>query len=240
MKNKVAIVTGGASGIGAVISQVLAENGASVVVADINFMAAEMQSISLKEKGFDGFAVSVDISKEESVKKMVGIVIEYYKKIDILVNNAGIINAEPITQMTLDSWDRLIDINLRGTHLCSKEVISYMIENGYGRIVNISSMAGQIGGLKVSPDYTAAKAGIIGLAKSYARYGAQYGITVNAVAPGFIETDMTKGRDDPKSVPLGRLGTPKDVANAVYFLVSPLADYITGATIDVNGGLLMR
>ena len=101
-------------------------------------------------------------------------------------------------------------------------------------------MAGQVGGLKVSPDYTAAKAAVIALAKSYARFGAQYGITANSVAPAFIETNMTKGRDDPKSVPLGRLGTPRDVANAVYFLASPLADYITGSTIDINGGLLMR
>ncbi len=146
----------------------------------------------------------------------------------------------PVPEIKLEEWDRIININLRGTQLCSKEAIKEMVKQRYGRIVNIASMAGQIGGLKVSPDYIAAKAGILGLTKAYARYGAKYGINVNAVSPGFIETDMTKGRDDPNSVPVGRLGTPEDVANAVYFLSSPLSDYITGTTLDVNGGLLMR
>ncbi len=157
-----------------------------------------------------------------------------------MVNNAGVHANVPIPEMTVEQWDRIISIDLRGTHLCSQAALNHMIKKGGGRIINMASMAGQVGGLKVSPDYSAAKAGAICLAKSYARFGAQYHVTANAVAPGFIETEMTKGRDDPASVLIGRLGTPEDVANAVYFLASDLGAYITGATIDVNGGLNMR
>ncbi|MDK2800985.1 MAG: 3-oxoacyl-[acyl-carrier protein] reductase [Clostridiales bacterium] len=240
LKNKVAIITGAARGIGAATAKLLAEHGASVVIADINLDAAIATANEFIENGYDAMAVDVDITSEHSINSMVSKTVEKYGKIDILVNNAGIVDATPIHDMGLSDWDRVIDTNLRGTHLCSQAVIKEMIKNKSGKIVNIASMAGQVGGLKVGPNYSAAKAGIICLAKSYARYGAQYGITVNAVSPGFIETEMTKGRDDPKSVPLGRLGTPEDVAKAVYFLASSLSDYITGTTIDVNGGLLMR
>jgi 3-oxoacyl-[acyl-carrier protein] reductase len=134
----------------------------------------------------------------------------------------------------------VIDINLKGVHLCSQAVVREMEKRRYGRIVNIGSLAGQVGGLKVGPDYSASKAGAICLAKAYARYGAKHGINANAVAPGFIETDMSRGRDDPSEVPVNRIGTPEDVARVVYFLVSALSDYVTGTCIDVNGGLLMR
>ena len=184
--------------------------------------------------------MKVDISNEVSVKKMISDVLSRFGKIDILINNAGIIDSVPIPDMDIKDWEKVIDVNLKGTFLCSKYAIESMKKNRSGKIVNISSLAGQVGGLKVSPDYSSSKAGIICLAKSFARYGAQYGINVNSICPGFIETEMTKGRDDPSSVPLGRLGTPEDVAKAVFFLSSSLSDYITGATIDVNGGLLMR
>jgi len=240
LKDRVAIITGAARGIGAAIAGLLAERGAAVVIADINLEGAKERANTLKAQGFEAMAVKVDVTDERSIEGMVEAAVKRYERIDILVNNAGVNNNTPIPEMSIGEWDRIIDLNLRGTHLCSKAVVKEMVKNRYGKIVNIASMAGQVGGLKVSPDYTAAKAGIIGLAKAYARYGAQYGITANAVSPGFIETEMTRGRDDPKSVPLGRLGTPEDVAKAVYFLASPLSDYITGTTIDVNGGLLMR
>ena len=240
LDNRVAIVTGAARGIGAAIADILAEHGAAVVVADINYRGAQAKQGELGERGFDAFAVTVDVSDKLSIDELVAATLERYGRIDILVNNAGVNNSTPIPDLTVDDWDRIVNINLRGAHLCSQAVIGEMIKRRYGKIVNIASLAGQVGGLKVSPDYSTAKAGIMCLAKSYARFGAPHGITVNAVAPGFIETEMTVGMHDPSAVPLGRLGTPADVARAVYFLASPLADYITGTTLDVNGGVLMR
>jgi 3-oxoacyl-[acyl-carrier protein] reductase len=240
LDNRVAIVTGSARGIGAAIADILAAHGAAVVIADINFEGAQAKAKELSERGHEALAACVDVADKASVDKMVASVLESYGRIDILVNNAGVNNSTPIPDMTVEMWDRILNINLRGAHLCSQAVIGEMIKRRYGKIVNIASLAGEVGGLKVSPDYSTAKAGIMCLAKSYARYGAPHGITVNAVAPGFIETEMTVGMHDPSTVPLGRMGTPEDVAKAVYFLASPLSDYITGSTVDVNGGLLMR
>jgi 3-oxoacyl-[acyl-carrier protein] reductase len=240
LSNRVTIITGASRGIGAAIAQLLARHGAFIVIADINLIGAGKMEQKITNEGYIAVRTEVDIVSEVSINKMVNFTLEKYGKIDFLVNNAGVNNNTDIDEIKIEEWNKIINIDLRGTHLCSKAIIKEMIKNKFGKIVNIASLAGQIGGLKVGPDYTAAKAGVIGLTKSYARYGAKYGINVNAVSPGFIETDMTKGRDDPKSVPLGRLGTPEDIARAVYFLLSPLSDYITGATIDVNGGLLMR
>ena len=240
LSNRVTIITGASRGIGAAIAQLLARHGAFIVIADINLIGAGKMEQKITNEGYIAVCTEVDIVNEVSINKMVNFTLEKYGKIDFLVNNAGVNNNTDIDEIKIEEWNKIINIDLRGTHLCSKAIIKEMIKNKFGKIVNIASLAGQIGGLKVGPDYTAAKAGVIGLTKSYARYGAKYGINVNAVSPGFIETDMTKGRDDPKSVPLGRLGTPEDIARAVYFLLSPLSDYITGATIDVNGGLLMR
>jgi 3-oxoacyl-[acyl-carrier protein] reductase len=240
LSGKAAVITGAARGIGAAIARYLASNGASVVIADISGEAAAGFVSELETEGFKAIAVQTDISDEKSVSGMMDMTLRKFGKVDILVNNAGIIDSNPIPEMKIEDWDKVMGVNLKGTYLCSKAAIDIIIKNGGGRIVNISSMAGQLGGLKVGPDYSASKAGIIGLTKSFARYGAKYGINVNAVCPGFIETEMTKGRDDPASVPLGRLGMPEDVAKAVFFLASSLSDYITGATIDVNGGLYMR
>jgi len=241
LADKVAVITGGAGGIGSATANLLSARGAVVVIADINLGNAKKIANALVAKGRQAFAVEVNMMSEESVEGLVAAVKERHGRIDVLVNNAGVISAEPMLDLDVEQWDRVIDINLRGTFLCSKAAMRVMVEQKSGKIVNIASMAGQLGGLKVSPDYTASKAGIISLGKAFARYGAAYGINVNNVAPGLIETDMTKGRgDDPASVPLGRLGTAEDVAKAVYFLASPLSDYITGTTIDVNGGLLMR
>jgi len=240
LSNRVTIITGASRGIGAAIAQLLARHGAFIVIADINLIGAGKMEQKITNEGYIAVCTEVDIANEASINKMVNFTLEKYGKIDFLVNNAGVNNNTDINEIKIEEWNKIININLRGTHLCSKAIIKEMIKNKFGKIVNIASLAGQIGGLKVGPDYTAAKAGVIGLTKSYARYGAKYRINVNAVSPGFIETDMTKGRDDPKSVPIGRLGTPEDIARAVYFLLSPLSDYITGATIDVNGGLLMR
>jgi 3-oxoacyl-[acyl-carrier protein] reductase len=241
LKDRVAVVTGAARGIGAACARVLAEHGAAVAVADIDSGGAAKTADALRARGFRAAPVEVDVARKESIDAMVAETLGRFGRIDILVNNAGVLDATPIPEMSVEGWDRLVDIDLRGVHLCSQAVIGVMVKRRYGRIVNIASLAAHVGGLKVSPNYSAAKAGVICLAKAYARYGARHGVNVNAVAPGFIVTDMTLGRgDDPETVPLGRLGTPEDVANAVYFLASPLSDYVTGHTIDVNGGLLMR
>jgi 3-oxoacyl-[acyl-carrier protein] reductase len=239
LKDQVAIVTGAARGIGRATAVLLAEHGASVVIADVDGEGAEETASSLRDRSLEAMAVAVDVSDVESVASMVRKILGALGRIDILVNNAGIIDSKTALEVSEAEWDRVIDVNLKSAHLCSQAVTREMMKKGYGRIVNIGSVAGQVGGLKVGPDYSASKAGVICLAKSYARFGAKYGINANAVAPGFIETDMNRGRDDPSEVPVNRLGTPEDVAKVVYFLVSPLADYVTGTCIDVNGGIFM-
>jgi 3-oxoacyl-[acyl-carrier protein] reductase len=239
LKDQVAIVTGAARGIGRATAALLAEHGASVVIADVVGEGAEETASSLRDRSLEAMAVAVDVSDVESVASMVRKTLGALGRIDILVNNAGIIDSKTALEVSEAEWDRVIDVNLKSAHLCSQAVTREMMKKGYGRIVNIGSVAGQVGGLKVGPDYSASKAGVICLAKSYARFGAKYGINANAVAPGFIETDMNRGRDDPSEVPVNRLGTPEDVAKVVYFLVSPLADYVTGTCIDVNGGIFM-
>ena len=240
LNGKIAVVTGGSRGIGAAAAEILSNNGAFVVVADIDLEGAKVSVANLERNNGKAAALHVDISDEVSVIRLKNSIEENIGVVDILINNAGILDPASIADIRIDDWERVLDVNLKGTFLCSKHFIESMIESKYGRIVNISSLAGQIGGIKAGPAYTASKAGIIGLTKSFARYAAAYGVNVNCICPGFIETEMTKGRDDPASVPLKRLGTPRDVAGAVYFLVSELSGYITGATIDVNGGLSMR
>jgi NAD(P)-dependent dehydrogenase (short-subunit alcohol dehydrogenase family) len=179
--------------------------------------------------------------EKDSIQAMINTVVEKYGTIDILVNNAGILDATPIPEMSVENWDKVIDIDLRGTHLCSQLCLPHMMKNNYGKIINIASQAGQLGGFLAGVNYTAAKGGVIALTKAYARYCAQYNITVNCVSPGFIATEMTQSRNDnADTVPLKRLGTALDVAKSIYFLASGLSDYITGSSIDVNGGYLMR
>lgn len=184
--------------------------------------------------------MAVNVIDPESITAMVEQVKAHYGHIDVLVNNAGIISAAGPLELTVEEWDRVIDINLRGAQLCSQAVLPTMIEQGHGKLVFMSSRAGEAGSPKVGPAYSASKAALLGLMKTYALHYAEHNITSNAVAPGYIETEMTKGRDDPNSVPIKRLGTPLDVAKAVYFLSSELSDYVTGNTVDVNGGLYIR
>jgi len=240
LHGRIAVVTGGSRGIGSATAEMLAYMGAYVIVADIDLDSAEISAANIRKNYGNASAFQVDISKEGSVVRLKEIINRDVGEVDILINNAGVLDSASIDEIMTADWDRVLDINLKGTFLCSKHFIESMIKKGYGKIVNISSLAGQIGGIKAGPGYTASKAGIIGLTKSFARYAAAYGINVNCICPGFIETEMTKGRDDPSSVPLRRLGKPEDVAGAVCFLVSDLSGYITGATIDVNGGLCMR
>lgn len=240
LTGRTAIVTGAGRGIGETIVRVLADHGAAVVVADINQDAAHTVAASISEKGGSAISLYCDVTDPDSIEALFRGSIDRFNAIDVVINNAGIANFKPAPEVTVEEWDRVIDTNLRGVHLCCQQAVKHMAERRSGKIVNIASMGGQLGGLKVAPDYTASKAGVIGLTKSYARYGAQFGINVNAVSPGPTETDMAAGHFDPSMAPLGRLGTPLDIAKAVLFLASDMADYITGATVDVNGGILMR
>lgn len=243
--NKVAIVTGAGRGIGKAIAIALAREGANVIVNDIDIQTAEEVAKEIKSSGRKALAIQVDVSDSKEVNRMVQSVLKKFKRVDILVNNAAIIKRGSIEDLTEDDWDRVMDVNLKGAFNCAKAVVGIMKKQRYGKIVNISSIAGKIGDLASAPCYGASKAGMTCLAKSLARELASYGINVNVVAPHAIETDMSKEWSEEKrkniiaNIPLGRMGEPEDIAEAVVFLVSDKAKFITGEVLDVNGGCLM-
>lgn len=242
---KKAIVTGAGGGLGRAIALKLAEEGANIALVDISLKAAEKVEQELTEKGYRAISIKTDVSSESDVRRMVDTVREKLGGIDILVNNAGISKAIPFQEVSLESWNEGIDINLTGTFLCSKMVIGDMMEKEYGKIVNISSIAGQTA-RPVAADYSASKHGVIGLTRNLALQVAHLGINVNAVAPGPILTPIFE-KDYPEeviakvmsSVPFKRKGRPEDVANAVLFLASDESGWITGEVIAVNGGAFM-
>lgn len=241
LTGKVALITGAARGIGMESAALMAEAGAAVAVADINAAGAEETAAAFREKEYEALGLHGDVSEESSVRDMVKAAAEWKGRLDILVNNAGILDAATIPELTVERWDRMLAVNLRGVQLCSQYAIPHLERDGGGRIVNLASMAGQAGGFLAGVHYTAAKGGIIAVTKAYARYAASRGVNVNCVAPGFMRTEMTKDRaDNSADIPLGRMGTALDAAKAVFFLVTGLSDYITGATVDVNGGAYIR
>jgi 3-oxoacyl-[acyl-carrier protein] reductase len=241
---KVAIVTGGGQGIGRAIALDFAEADIDVVVADINLEAAETAAAEAAAAGSVPLAFELNVADARNVEALVEKVSEKYGRIDYLINNAGITRDALMMRMADDAWQAVIDVNLTGTYLCSKAVIRVMMKQRDGRIVNISSVVGAMGNAGQT-NYSASKAGVVGFTKSLAREVAARGITVNAVAPGFIQTAMTdalpdKAREELVNlIPNGRLGTPEDVAAAVRFLVSEDASYITGQVVHVNGGMYM-
>ncbi|MDK2901402.1 MAG: 3-oxoacyl-[acyl-carrier protein] reductase [Thermosediminibacterales bacterium] len=245
LSGKIAVVTGGSRGIGKAIALELAENGANVVINySKDSKGAQEVAENIRNKGIDCLTIKANVSFASEVENMVETIIERYGRIDILVNNAGITRDSLLARMKEKDWDDVIDINLKGVYNCTKSVVKIMMKQRWGRVVNISSVVG-ITGNPGQTNYSAAKAGIIGFTKSCARELASRGITVNAVAPGFIRTDMTdKLRNEIKKeleskIPVGRLGKPEDVAHTVLFLVSSKADYITGQVINVDGGMVM-
>lgn len=241
LTGRVAIVTGGGSGIGRACCKVLSEYGAAIVAADINLEGAQKTADDIVAAGGKAYAVAVNVMELESVQDLMKTVNEKSGRIDILVNSAGILDPTRLPDMTVEKWDRMIDINLRGTFFCCQQVVPYMEKNKKGAIVNITSQAGQVGGWMAGVNYSASKGGILALTKALARHCGPLGIRVNDVAPGQIVTEMTAGRGDkPDGIAVGRLGTAVDVANAVYFLASDLSDFCTGMTVDVNGGQFMR
>jgi 3-oxoacyl-[acyl-carrier protein] reductase len=241
--NKVVLVTGAGRGIGKEIARKYGEQGAKLVLvtsSEESFRALK----EFEEQGFEGMAFSVDVRNTKDVEEMFKQVVEKYGQIDILVNNAGITRDKLILRMSEDDWDSVMDINLKGTFNCTKAAIKYMSKKKFGRIVNISSIVGVMGNPGQS-NYVASKAGMIGFTKSIAKEYAARGINCNAIAPGFIQTKMTDILSEEvkenyiNSIPQKRFGTPEDVANAVMFLSSDLAKYITGQILNIDGGLVM-
>ena len=244
LKGQVAVVTGAAQGIGQAIATVLSQEGARLVVSDIQKDLASATAEQLKSGGQEAIGVVVNVADYASVTSMVEQVLSQWGKIDILVNNAGITRDALLIRMKEEDWDAVLDINLKGVFHCTKAVLPTMTKQRSGKIVNIASIVGVMGNAGQA-NYVASKAAVIGLTKTTAREYASRGITVNAVAPGFIETAMTQAlAQDVRErlmgqIPLGRLGTPQDVAHAVSFLVSDQANYLTGQVLHVNGGMLM-
>jgi 3-oxoacyl-[acyl-carrier protein] reductase len=244
-ENKVALITGSARGIGRAIAEKLAGRGASVVIADVR---AELATATAQEiaasSGQRTLAVTVDVVNTESVKAMVDKVLAEFGRIDILVNNAGVTRDTLVMRMEEADWDLVLNINLKGAFICSKAVVRTLIKQRSGRIINMASISGIIGA-PGQANYSASKAGLIGLTKALARELGSRQITVNAVAPGLVQTDLTKDLPEElkesyiKNIVLGRWGTTEDIAGAVAFLASDEASYITGHVLTVDGGMTM-
>lgn len=245
LNGKVAVITGAGRGIGRAIALQFAQQGAQVVINYRNSVAQVEELLNqVKEAGGQAIAVQADISKEEEAKKLMDEAVKQFGRLDVLVNNAGITKDNLMMRMTEEEFEGVIDINLKGTFFCMKYASAIMLKKRSGKIVNISSVVGLTGNAG-QINYSASKAGVIGMAKSAARELASRGITVNAVAPGFIDTDMTDTLPEKlkeatiATIPLKRYGKAEEVANAVSFLASDAANYITGQVIQVDGGMVM-
>ncbi len=246
LEGRVAVVTGGGRGIGKAISAKLIKAGAKVIVADVDEDSAMQTAKELSPPSGDVIGSFVDVALEESVSSLMQMTLETFGQIDILVNNAGIMSRTRLMDISLDEWERTIQINLTGVFLCTKAVLPMMRESEFGRIVNISSSAGRSVSTLGGAHYTASKAGLLGLTRAAAKEVAPLGITVNAICPGLIETKMAVETTTPEelqefldSLPLMRLGSPEEIGHLVVFLCSDEAAYITGASLDINGGDLM-
>jgi 3-hydroxybutyrate dehydrogenase len=257
LKDRVAIVTGGGAGIGRSVCLNMVKEGAKVVVADINQETAQETANTIAKEGGDAMALQMDVTRKTDVQAMAAMALKTYDKIDILVNNAGTDIKGAITELTEKTWDTLVNINLKGVFLCTQAVSHTMIERRYGRIVNISSMAGKTGEPLTSP-YCATKFGVIGFTQSIALELGKHNITVNAVCPGPVDTDLIRQSVAQSAkikgmapedflreffinpTPLGRIAQPVDIARAVIFLASDEAEFITGSTLNVSGGREMH
>jgi len=244
LEGRVAFVTGAAQGIGRAIALALAEDGADVALGDLNLEKLEAVAREVEGLGRKAMALHLDVASSDSVQAAVAKVLEAWGKIDILVNNAGITKDNLLMRMKPQDWDAVLRVNLDGAYHCIRAVLPGMVKQRYGRIVNIASVVAQAGNAGQA-NYIASKAGLIGLTKAVAMEVGSRNITVNAVAPGFIATAMTEKLPDAVRermltlIPLGRMGTDRDVARGVRFLVSEEADYITGHVLNINGGMYM-
>lgn len=246
LRDRVALVTGGGRGIGRGIGRRLAEAGASVVIGDIDSALANKTAGELSRDSGRAVAVRLDVADRESVKEAVRKVLDEFSRIDILVNNAGIMFRTRMLDISFEEWNRTLLVNLTAPFLLCKAVIPLMRKKNYGRIVNISSSAGRSVSTLGGAHYTASKAGLLGFTRAVAKEVASFGITVNAVCPGLIDTQMARDTTTPEEIemfinafPIKRLGLPEEIGDLVVFLCSEKASYITGASIDINGGDLM-
>lgn len=245
LKDKVSVVTGSARGIGEAIALTFAKEGSQVAVLDLIADQAARVAEKVQAMGRKSLAIGMDISKSAEVNRAIQQILDKFGRIDILVNNAGICQAKAIEQITEEEWDRLFAVNMKGVFLCSKAVMGIMKRQKCGKIINFGSIAGKIGGLLAGAHYSATKAGVMCFTKSLARELAPFGVNVNAIAPGVIETAMTEmlsqGHWDKFTsvIPMGRVGTVEEAAKVALFLASDDSSYITGEIVDLNGGQLM-
>ena len=244
LKDKVAIITGAANGIGFTAAEIFAKEGAKVAMADFNVEQGEKRAEELRKKGYEVTFFQVNVAQRSSVDEMVEKVRETYGNISILINNAGITKDAMLSKLPAEDFQAVLDVNLTGVFHCTQAVLPSMIEIGKGRIINTSSVSGVYGNIGQT-NYAATKAGVVGMTKTWAKELGRKGINVNAVAPGFIETGMTakvpeKILDQMKQmVPLARLGKPEDIANAYLFLASDESNYVNGTVLHVDGGIMM-
>ena len=243
---RVAIVTGAGRGMGRAVAERLAAGGASLVINDVDSKSAEGTAAALRESGVEAFAAPGDVTSGRDVRRVVADAVERYGAVHILVNNAGVLRPTPVIDIEEDEWDMVVNVNLKGTYLFSRAVLPAMQKAGWGRIVNFSSTAGKNVSTVGGAHYTAAKAGILGFTRHLAKEVARYGITANSVCPGLIDTEMVqetvsdeRARQYAEGFPIARMGEPQEVAELVAFLASDRAAYITGASLDINGGDLM-
>ncbi|MDO8726579.1 MAG: 3-oxoacyl-ACP reductase FabG [Candidatus Methanoperedens sp.] len=243
LENKVVVITGAGSGIGKETALLFAKEGAKVVVADVNEKAGEETVEQIRKNG-EGFFIKLDVTNREQSKQMAKTTLEKYGKIDVLINNAGIVQDAFVSKMTEQQWDRVIDVNLKGVFNCIQSVVEIMMNQGSGVIINTSSIVGLNGNVG-QVNYAATKAGLIGMTKTLAKELGKKGIRVNAVAPGFIATPMTAAVPEKilemmkEKTPLRRLGEPRDIANAYLYLASDEANFVNGAVLCVDGGLVI-
>lgn len=245
LSGKTAVVTGAGRGLGKAIADVLASRGAHVVINDRTLEPAEAAAASIRARGERASPIAFDVADPSQVDEAFRKIRQDHGRVDILINNAGIGDFVSFPEITPDKWDRMLNIHLKGSFNCCQAVLGGMKEQKFGKIVNVSSVAGKRGDFIGNAHYTAAKAGIIGLTKSLALHAAPFGINVNAVAPGLVETELTDGmsaemkKTTISRIPAGRLGRPEEIGRAVAFLVSDDASYIVGETLSVNGGSYM-
>lgn len=244
LKDKVALITGAAQGIGKAIALKLADSGADVVVVDMNLEKAQETAKEIEGRGRRAIALKANVANLQETEAMIDETVAKLGTVHILVNNAGITRDALILRMKEEDWDAVIAVNLKGVFNCTKAAVKHMAKQRYGRIINIASIVGEMGNAGQA-NYSASKAGVIALAKTVAREFASRNITCNAIAPGFIETAMTQALSEKvreelaKQIPMARLGTPEDVAEGVLFLVSDSSNYITGQVLNINGGMYM-
>lgn len=242
--DKIVIVTGAGRGIGLTIARTFAENGATVIISDYNQNSLADAIDLFKAKAFNFDAIPCNVTDSAEVQNLIESVIQKHTRIDVLINNAGITRDTILLRMKEEQWDAVINTNLKGVFMVSRAAVKYFLKQQAGKIINISSVVGLTGNIGQA-NYSASKAGVIGFSKTLAKEMASRHVTVNVIAPGFIDTAMTAGLSEEvragflKNIPLNKMGMPQDVANAALFLASPLADYITGQVLKVDGGMVM-